>query len=63
MNLSLFLAVDFSLGNKHYKNPYSLHYINDKVPYIDTDSDDGDMSPSPGSMSKMKMAKKKLSWA
>ena len=40
MTVSLFLAIDFSLGNKHYKDPYSLHYIDEQ--YHNVESSDSE---------------------
>lgn len=40
MKLSLFLAIDFSLGNKSFKDPYSLHYLNEAINYYESDSDE-----------------------
>jgi hypothetical protein len=40
MKLSLFLAIDFSLGNKHFKDPYSLHYLNENIAYYESDSEE-----------------------
>ena len=39
MTVSLFVAIDFSLGNKHPTNPFSLHYINEDLDMEESDSD------------------------
>jgi hypothetical protein len=39
MTVSLFVAIDFSLGNKHPSNPFSLHYINEDLNMEESDSD------------------------
>jgi hypothetical protein len=31
MTVSLFVAIDFSLGNKNWSKPDSLHYISDEI--------------------------------
>ena len=41
MSLSLFMAIDFTIGNLNYKNPYSLHYLTeDKIAHPCSDSED-----------------------
>lgn len=42
MTISLFVAIDFSLGNKDPKNPYSYHYMNENNIENEDDSDSGD---------------------
>ena len=40
MTVSLFVAIDFSLGNKHPSDPYSLHYQNEGPGNEESDSAD-----------------------
>ena len=41
MSLSLFMAIDFTIGNLSYKNPYSLHYLpEDRMGHHCSDSED-----------------------
>jgi hypothetical protein len=55
MTVSLYLAIDFSLGNKDFNDPFSLHYINDKMEEEES-SDEGEESQLVGKR------KKKKSW-
>ena len=39
MSLSLFVAVDFTLGNKNWKDPHSLHYVDEMKEWSSSDEE------------------------